>query len=341
MMLNAAEFEAAGRPILDVRSPGEYAQGHIPGAISFPLFTDQERAKVGTLYKQSGKEAAFLEGLKIVGPKMAFFVKEAGRIAVNGRIAVHCWRGGKRSGSMAWLFQQAGLDVVTLIGGYKQWRQEALASFRQKQWKIRIVGGRTGSGKTKILHALGDAGQQIIDLEAIAHHKGSAFGFIGEKDQPTVEQFENELYAALRHIDHQRVVWIENESRSIGRVFIPDGFWAQMKQAPLFNIAIPDEARLDNLIGDYVLEHREQLEHAFAKIASKLGGLQHKQAVEAVREGNFRLAASIALKYYDKTYQHCLDNNISPQIRQLSFEQGDPEQIAAALIQMESGILLK
>ncbi len=329
----AAFLPATGAlPVLDVRSPGEFAQGHIPGAVSFPLFTDDERAKVGTRYKQIGKDSAFILGLEFVGPKMAVFVKQALKLAPDKRIAVHCWRGGQRSGSMAWLLQGAGFEVVTLIGGYKTYRQWVLDYFSAPQLDIRVVGGPTGTGKTKIIHALRALGEQTIDLEALAHHKGSAFGFIGEQPQPTVEQFENDLHRVLGTIDPGRRVWVENESRSIGRVFIPDGFWKNMKAAPLLHINIPYEARMDNLLADYVLEDTENLQLAFDKIATKLGGLRHKNALEALQNGDFRSAAAIALEYYDKTYQHCLDNNISPDIRVRNFDSGDPTEIARALI---------
>ena len=320
-------------PVLDVRSPGEYAHGHIPGAISFPLFSDEERAVVGTAYKQQGRDIAFELGLRFVGPKMEDFVKSARKIARDGRLGVHCWRGGQRSGAMAWLLRQAGLDVQTLDGGYKAYRQCVLDGFGKGDLQIAIVGGSTGSGKTKILHALKNAGEQIIDLEGIAHHKGSAFGFIGELPQPTVEQFENNLYEAIRNTSPARKVWLENESRSIGRVYIPDTFWAKMKKAPLMNVRVPLEARVNNLLEDYVLTDKADLEIAFRRIEKKLGGLKLKQAIEFLEQGEYEPAARIALEYYDKTYQYGLETNASPDIRMLEFDHGDPLKIAEALIE--------
>lgn len=321
----------ATRVLFDVRSPGEYAQGHIPGALSFPLFSDEERARVGTVYKQKGKEQAMELGLELVGPKMAGFVQKAKILAPGRRLAVHCWRGGQRSQSMAWLFRQAGFDVVTLDLGYKAYRQHILDNIGNRPLHIYIVGGRTGSGKTKILHALRELGEQILDLEQLAHHKGSAFGFIGETPQPTVEQFENDLFDAICRIDPAHRVWIENESRSIGRVFIPEPFWKKMKAATLLNIVIPDEARITNLLNDYVLTDKTELESAFLKIDRKLGGQHLKAALEALQQDDYATAARIALHYYDKTYQHCLDTNPSPDIRELVFDHGDPEKIARFL----------
>lgn len=319
------------RPVLDVRSPSEYAQGHIPGALNFPLFTDEERAAVGTQYKQVGKEEALELGLRFVGPKMADFIQQAKLLAPHRRLAVHCWRGGQRSGSMAWLFRQAGFEVITLEGGYKAYRHFVLESLAHIDLWLVVLGGKTGSGKTKILHSLHALHEQIIDLEGLAHHKGSAFGFIGEAPQPTVEQFENDLFEASMPLDRSRRVWVENESRSIGRIYIPDGFFSKMKASTLVNVEIPEEARIQNLLSDYVLTDRTELEIAFQKIASKLGGQHLKAALEALQNNDFASAARIALAYYDKTYQHGLDSSPSPDIRRLSFDTGDPNTIAQAL----------
>lgn len=321
----------ANRPILDVRSPGEFAQGHIPGAISFPLFTDEERAEVGIAYKNHGNEAAFELGLRRVGPKMADFVKMARKLAPGRQIAVHCWRGGQRSGSMAWLLRQAGFQVVTLEGGYKAYRQLVLQGLATNDQSFVVLGGRTGSGKTKILKALASTGAQVVDLEGLAHHKGSAFGFIGELEQPSVEQFENNLFEAVTALDKKRICWIENESHSIGRVFVPLGFMARIKTAPLVNIEIPQEARIQNLLDDYVQTDPEQLKVAFKKIERKLGGLQLKTALEHLSAMDYGPAARIALQYYDKTYQHGLDTSISTDVKIIPFEYREPDRIATVL----------
>jgi tRNA 2-selenouridine synthase len=318
------------RVLLDVRSPGEYAQGHIPGAVCFPLFTDEERAKVGTLYKQVSAEAALLKGLEITGPKLADFVRQAARLAPHRKLAVHCLRGGQRSGSMAILLRTAGFNVVTLSGGYKTYRHLVLESFRDIQPAFVVLGGRTGSGKSKVLRALQSLGEQIIDLEALAHHKGSSFGSIGEQPQPTVEQFENDLHQAMQHLDATRPVWVENESRSIGRVYIPEDFWKHMKAGTLVNIEIPVEARLQNLIEDYAHCDTAVIQAAFERIGKRLGGQALIEALDAVEAGDAATAAGIALRYYDKTYQHCLDNNPTPRIHTLKFNTGEPVVIAEA-----------
>ena len=271
-----------------------------------------------------------LHGLKIVGPKLQTFVSQAQELTPERRLAIHCWRGGQRSQSMAWLFRQAGFDVVTLDGGYKNYRQFVLHELSQRPCAMIVIGGQTGTGKTKILKALQQQGEQIIDLEALAHHKGSAFGAIGESPQPTVEQFENELLETVLALQPQRRVWIENESRSIGRVFIPDGFWERMKAAPLFNVEIPLDCRIQNLVDDYTGVSQTELAEAFRRIDKKLGGQQLKAALDHVQSENYAAAAAIALYYYDKTYGYGLENNPSPAIHKLRFPSADPDHIAAA-----------
>ena len=197
-------FLSARVPLIDVRSPGEYLRGHIPGAFNVPLFTDQERAVVGTLYKQTGRDAAMLEGLRIIGPKMAEIVEQARTLAPDGKVGVHCWRGGERSASVAWLLEKAGFqEVIVLKRGYKSFRERVLASL-SLSWVLEVLGGYTGTGKTELLGLLRQEGEQIVDLEGLAHHKGSSFGGIGEKVQPTTEHFENLLWDALSQLDPGR-----------------------------------------------------------------------------------------------------------------------------------------
>ena len=257
------------RVLIDVRSPAEYAHAHIPAAKSLPLFNDAERAKVGTAYKQISPENALIRGLEFVGPKMAGFVKKMIKWAPERKAIVQCWRGGKRSGSMAWFLRFAGFDVVTLAGGYKNYRNFVLQQFENQALKIIILGGKTGSGKTFILKELEKQGEQIIDLEALANHKGSAFGWIGEQTQPSTEQFENNLYEIFKNIEPSRRVWVENESHSVGAVFIPQPFWNQMKAAPLVHIEVPFEARVEHLVEGYTATSKEDLIQSFQKITKK------------------------------------------------------------------------
>ncbi len=287
-------------PIIDVRSPGEYEHAHIPGALNLPLFSNEERAEIGTIYKQRGRVKAVQRGLEIVGPKMPGFSKYA--LSLNSpRLLVHCWRGGMRSSSMAWLLETLGIECNTLDGGYKSYRNYVLDSFR-KPLQIVLLGGFTGSGKTDLLKILEKSGQQVIDLEAIANHKGSAFGSIGLPPQPSNEMFENMLSAEVLRMDSLKKVWIEDESHNVGKVFIPQHLWQQMRNAPVIVVNAPFESRLERLLRDYGCEDTAQLEQSITKIQKRLGYDSCKFAIDSCRAGDLKNAARICLTYYDKAY---------------------------------------
>ena len=179
-------------PVADVRTPAEFDQGHIPQAHNLPIFTNEERVQVGTTYKQIGREEAILLGFKFTGPKWGTFIKQALVFAPEKKIALHCWRGGMRSGAMAWALTLYGFEVYLLNGGYKSYRRWAIEQFSQA-FNLLILGGMTGSGKTQILHAIKNSGEQMIDLEDPAQHQGSSYGSMGTLIQPSQEQFENNL----------------------------------------------------------------------------------------------------------------------------------------------------
>ncbi|MCO6492504.1 MAG: tRNA 2-selenouridine(34) synthase MnmH [Phaeodactylibacter sp.] len=322
-----------GRVLFDVRTPAEYGKGHIPGALSLPLFSNEERAEVGTTYKQADPYKAFLRGLEYVGPKMRAFVEEARKKAPSGKVAVHCWRGGQRSSSMGWLLNLAGMDVQVLSGGYKAYRNHLLEQFAACTPPLIIVGGPTGSGKTGIIHALEQLGEQVIDLEGLAHHKGSAFGALGEAPQPSVEQFENDLFEVFRALDHGRRIWLENESRPIGRVYIPDPLWQQMVKAPLLSVDMPLEVRVERLVSMYAGFPPEDLKESFCRIRKRLGGQHFNAALDALDAGDFAAAARIALAYYDKAYNHhTLSKRVSSRIFAIPVENDDAGQTARRLI---------
>jgi tRNA 2-selenouridine synthase len=302
-VLEALDFLALPHVLLDVRSPGEHAHGHVPGAINFPLFDDAERARVGTLYKQVGRDAAVLEGLRIVGPRMAELVERARSLSANGPVRVYCWRGGERSGSMAWLLDKAGLPgVFVLRGGYKAFRRHVLGSFPGPA-SLRVLGGCTGSGKTETLGLLKDAGAQVVDLEALARHKGSAFGGLGEAPQPTTEHFENRLWAALQALNTAEPVWVEDESLMIGRVKLPPAFYAALRSAPLWFVDMPLDDRLGRLVADYGHFPQEALAASVERIGKRLGPQHCKAALEALSVGDLHAVARITLSYYDRAYR--------------------------------------
>lgn len=304
-ILDSKQFLEQARefPVVDVRSPKEFAQGHIPGAINIPIFKDEERARVGTRYKKVGRDSAIVLGLEIVGPKMAGFVKWARKVAKEKKILIHCWRGGMRSESMAWLFEKGGLDVSLLEGGYKAYRHYIRSSFEQKA-NIVILGGMTGSGKTEILEHISKQGQQVMDLEGVAHHRGSAFGYLGQEPQPTNEQFENNLYMLWREFNLAQPIWLEDESLSIGAVGIPDPLFKQMRQSPVVAIKKSKALRIDRLVREYAVFSNEDLLQAVSRIKKKLGGQQMKRAEEAIEASDYAYVADITLTYYDKAYQY-------------------------------------
>lgn len=289
-------------PLLDVRSEGEYAKGHIPGAINMPLFSNEERAIVGTLYKQTGKDAAFEKGLEIVGPKMAGMVRQARKIAgTNKKIALYCWRGGMRSGSVAWLLETAGLEVVLLQGGYKAYRRTVLAMFEQPL-PLKILGGYTGSAKTEILHEMKKLGAQVIDLEALAHHKGSAFGALGQPEQPGTEMFENELHRQLMAMDKNQPIWMEDESRNMGKVYLPQQLYRRIQESPLYFIERSQEQRVNYLMQHYGIFPANELETAIHKIKKRLGDEMYRNILERLHAGNLREVCTNLLNYYDRAY---------------------------------------
>lgn len=318
--------------LFDVRTPAEFTQGHIPNAHNLPLFSNEERAVVGTLFKKSNPKKALLQGLDFVGPKMRSLIEQVDAIKGKKKVAIHCWRGGKRSGSVAWLLNMAGLEVVTVEGGYKAYRNYVLNQFKILETELIILGGKTGCGKTKILNALVEKGEQIIDLEGLAHHKGSAFGFIGEAAQPTVEQFENNLFSILSTMDLSKRIWVENESRRIGNVLIPQGFWNKMRASRLVNIELPFEVRLNVSLEHYSTKEKEALIKAFNNIKKRLGGQNLDKALSFLEQDNLKEAARIALNYYDKSYQYMLEKNDAPIIDYLKFEEDTPIDTAEFLI---------
>lgn len=319
-------------PILDVRSPGEFEKGHIPGAVNFPLFDDEERAMVGTLYKQSGQEDAIMRGLDIIGPKMSHFVRAARKLSPSRRVRVHCWRGGMRSGSLAWLLQTAGFKVSVLEGGYKAYRSH-IRSELGKPINLIVLGGKTGSGKTDILHALTELGEQVIDLEGLAHHKGSSFGALGQLPQPSTEQFENDVYTAFSKLDTQQRIWIEDESHSIGRVYLPGPLEAQMRVAPTIALAVPIQFRINRLVREYATFPQTDLIESLTRIQKRLGNQQLQQAIIALEQNDYATTAEIALAYYDKAYAFGLTKKPEKQVHSMAVNSDTPSQTAAELIQ--------
>jgi tRNA 2-selenouridine synthase len=324
----------SGYTLLDVRSPGEYTTGKLPNAESLPLFTDAERAEVGTLYKQTSPDAALLSGLEIAGGKMRWLVEEARRLAPNNKVVVHCWRGGQRSGSVSWLLERAGFEVAKLTGGYKSARHYIRKYLGEDRHKLRVLSGPTGSGKTPILLAMRAQGAQVIDLEGLANHKGSAFGGLGEAPQPSTEEFENQLFAALRSIPEGATIWLEDESRLIGHVYLPDEFYDRLCSAPVYALEQPLEWRVEHLVENYAKYPKDQLEASFRRIQKRLGGQHLKAAVEALANDDFASAARIALVYYDKAYHHYGERRQARVVATVRAVSKSAEEVARQLMRL-------
>ncbi|MFM7653741.1 MAG: tRNA 2-selenouridine(34) synthase MnmH [Vulcanococcus sp.] len=304
-------FLQALGPVVDVRAPAEFAQGHIPGARSLPLFSDEERAAVGTTYKQQGRQAAVQLGLELVGPKLAGLgatLSAWHAEAAGAPLRLHCWRGGMRSGSVAWLAETLDLPVLLLEGGYKVYRRWVLELLEQP-WPVRLLGGRTGSGKTDLLLALQAQGVAVLDLEGLAHHRGSSFGNLGLPPQPSNEHYENRIAAQLLAQQGAAEIWVEAESVQVGRCRVPAGLWRQMQQAPLLEIRRPLNERLRQLVAVYGVQDPQELADATQRISRRLGPQRTTAALEAIARSDWSEACRQMLDYYDRCYDHELERH--------------------------------
>lgn len=305
-------------PLIDARSEGEFEQSQIPGSINIPILNNAERIEVGTLYKQKGSEEATIKGFELVGPRFHLILKDALKQFPQKKVIVYCWRGGMRSQILSWLLTMVGFEVYRLKGGYKTYRTYSFDLVR-KDWNLLVLGGKTGTGKTRLLQKLQESGEQIIDLEGLANHKGSSFGSIGQPAQPTVEQFENLFAEALRKQNPEKLIWIENESRKIGRLILPDKFYHQMLAAPLIDILKTEQERIDLIAEEYAVLPADELILAVLRLKKRLGGLRTSQSIEAIVEGNHPEWISNMLIYYDKAYTFDLDKHAEGKTIQLDL----------------------
>lgn len=365
---------AVKHPVLDVRSPGEFKHAHIPGAYSMPLFTDAERKVVGTAYKQESREKAIKIGLKYFGAKMTQMVEEAEAIVAGCRVSdadknaagnskegrqtilVHCWRGGMRSAGVAWLLDLYGFKVYTLAGGYKVFRKWVLEQF-EKQYPLCVIGGYTGSGKTELLQSLKNKGETVIDLEALANHKGSSFGSIGLGAQPSQEMFENKLAVQLIAAStfapllpgtkdetpqqkDQQVLWVEDESQRIGNVNIPANIYRNKLSSSLYFVDISFEERLKHIVAGYGRFEKEQLVNAIIRIKKRLGGLETKTAISYLIEDDIKSCFAVLLKYYDKWYLKGLHQreNLEVLLNKIPCAKVDAGENAIMVLEKHSGV---
>lgn len=324
-------------PVIDVRSPSEYSYGHIPEAINIPLFDDKEREIVGTSYKKQGRDTAILKGLELTGPSMHQKLRTAISVSPKKEVLVHCWRGGMRSEAMAWLFSLGGIDCQVLEGGYKAYRNHILSALSQRRKTI-ILGGMTGSGKSYILRRISEIGRQTIDLERIANHKGSSFGALGEDPQPSSEHFSNILYGEWRRLNEDQPVWLEDESKNIGTVFMPDDFYFNMQDSPTIVLLMDIKNRIPRLVREYSEYPPELLIQAVTRISKRLGGDNTRDALQAIGAGDFAKAIEITLLYYDKAYMYGISRKKKENLTFVKTDTDDVEINASKVLEASNAI---
>lgn len=294
-----------------MRSPCEFALGHLPGAHSLPLFSDEERATVGTLYKQQGASTATLKGTELFLPKLKSYIASLDSLPQKGPMRIYCSRGGMRSQSVGQLLKVMHRPHWVLEGGYKSFRNLALQLFHFP-FSFLVLGGLTGSGKTAILKTLEEKSVPILDLEALAQHRGSAFGGLPHSPQPSQQQFENQLALQLFSLKGKQGIWVEDESRLIGKRVIPAPLFQQLSQSPLFVISPPLKERLSTLTAQYQNIGDEALIQGVHQLKKRLGHEKIQTLMELGKKGDYLKAAQILLHYYDSRYQHALEKKKSP-----------------------------
>jgi tRNA 2-selenouridine synthase len=300
--------------LIDVRSPGEYYKGHMPNSINIPIFDNDERSIIGTIYKKEGRKKAVIQGLKFFEKKMEILldnlfmnIDSYKDISENNNkehfIRIYCSRGGMRSQSIAWLLEKFKLNLVTLNGGYKIYRRWVLDSF-SKKLNIVVIGGKTGTGKTRLLSLLEKYRYQTIDLEGFACHRGSTFGGLGMKKQPSNEQFENKIAEKLNSFNCSNNIFVEAESANIGKCKIPYELFNQMKNSRRIEILRSEANRLDELIDTYSVFKKEELRESVLRIKKRLGPQRTKIAIESINNEKWDLVCRSVLDYYDKCYEY-------------------------------------
>ncbi|MBO8204468.1 tRNA 2-selenouridine(34) synthase MnmH [Prochlorococcus marinus] len=308
------KFRSFKGPLIDVRSPSEYYKGHMPNSINIPLFDNDERSIIGTIYKKKGREEAVIEGLKFFEKKIESLLDnlfkniDSNKIITENKnnelsIRIYCSRGGMRSQSIAWLLEKYKFNPITLKGGYKTYRRWILDSF-SKKWEIVIIGGKTGTGKTRLLSLLEKYNYQTIDLEGFACHRGSTFGGLGMNDQPSNEQFENRIAEKLYSFKSINNIFVEAESANIGKCKIPHEFFNQMKTSRRIEILRSESNRLDELIDTYSVFKKEELKNSVLRIKKRLGPHRTKIALDSIDLEKWDLVCRSVLDYYDRCYEY-------------------------------------
>jgi tRNA 2-selenouridine synthase len=301
--------------IIDVRSPAEFAEDHVPGAISCPVLSNEERAEVGTLYKQVSPFQAKKLGAALVAKNIARHLEQVfAEKPKDWRPLVYCWRGGKRSGAMAHVLREVGWDAKSIEGGYKAYRRHVVDSIAalSPTFTFRVIHGVTGSGKSRFLRALGDAGAQVLDLEDLAAHRGSVLGNLPERPQPSQKMFESLLLKNLLSLDPEKEVFVEGESRKIGQLQVPAALIERMRASECLLLETPLDLRVELLMDEY--------RHFFGDLATLgaqldcLVALHGRERVEEWKglagAGDWtELVRRLLVEHYDPAYRRSASHN--------------------------------
>ena len=315
--------------VIDVRSPGEFAEDHIPGAINLPVLSDAERVRVGTLYKQLSSFEAKKVGAALVSRNIAQHLE--GHLAgkpKSYRPLVYCWRGGSRSGSLTHILQKIGFGAVQLDGGYKAFRRHVVSALVSlpSQLTYRVVCGTTGSGKSRLLQALEYAGAQVLDLEALAAHRGSLLGALPDQPQPPQKCFESAIWSALTCFNPARPVFVESESKKIGALRVPEALITAMRSSPCVRLEVPLAARVKLLTEDYAhfLLDPATINSQLAHLV-QLRGSDTITAWQALANQQLwdQLVSALLEQHYDPAYHRSITKNYAPAPTDLSFSTAD------------------
>ena len=326
-----AEFDT----IIDARSPAEYAEDHLPGAISLPVLSDEERARVGTMYKQISPFEAKKVGAVLVAKNIARHIEESLiDKPKNWRPLIYCWRGGQRSGAFSLILREIGWEANRLQGGYKAWRRHVIERLEglPGQFTFRVISGATGSGKSRLLEALNEEGAQILHLEKLAAHKGSVLGNMPGQPQPTQKGFESNLFATLSALDPARLVFVEAESRKIGKLHLPDSLNTAIRQSPCLRVRATLDARIEFLLRDYDYATTDPA-WLHSRLA-QLSDLQSRETLDRWRDminaGDYApLVRELLELHYDPLYQRSQNRNYAGYENAESLETDDlsPENL--------------
>ncbi len=297
--------------VVDVRTPLEYAEDHLPGAINVPLLSNEERVEIGTLYKQTGPKEARIRGLELTAGRFPQIVHEIGEAAAGRSILVYCWRGGLRSKTVTSILELTGYDAVQLQGGYKSFRNQVVARFESfvPPAPLVVIHGMTGIGKTTFILGLSRSDFSVIDLEGLACHRGSAFGELGLSQDVTQKQFESLLWDAVRKVPKDRPLIVEGESKRIGKISLPGNFYEVMQESVKVWCHASLETRVERLIAEYGrAEYQEGMADALLRIRKRLGGEKYEEIAGYLTRWEMEpFMTELVRNYYDKVYYKTRD----------------------------------